>query len=209
MIRNLIIVLAVSMLSGCATPALVTVDTPVPVSAKDSRDDGVLRDKDGRPVRHDLLGQSLPEFSAETIEGEAFESGDLAGKWTVLAAWGVWCHDSRNDAQHINELAQAVAVEADIDFLSVHVPFSSEHINIAYRDYGSVGGFFEAKGVAWPTIIDEQADIRELLEVKWTPTYLVVGPDLTVQAFRTDFSVEGDAAVAAFLRDVKALIGSG
>ena len=209
MIRNLIIILTVSMLSGCATPALVTVDTPVPVSAKDSRDDGVLRDKDGRPVRHDLLGQSLPEFSAETIEGEAFASGDLAGKWTVLAAWGVWCHDSRNDAQHINELAQAVAANADIDFLSVHVPFSSEHTDIAYRDYGSVDGFFEAKGVAWPTIIDEQADIRELLEIKWTPTYLVVGPDLTVQAFRTDFSVEGDAAVATFLRDVKALIGAG
>ena len=208
MIRNLITFVAVSMLAGCATPALVTVDTPVPVSAKDSRDDGVLRDKDGRPVRHDLLGQSLPEFSAETIEGEAFSSGDLAGKWTVLAAWGVWCHDSRNDAQQINELAQAIAAETGIDFLSVHMPFSSEHTDIAYRGYGSVDAFFEAKDVSWPTIIDEQADIREALQVKWTPTYLVVGPDLTVQAFRTDFSVEGDAAVSAFLRDVKTLIES-
>ncbi len=208
MIRSLIIVVAVSLLTGCATPALVTLDTPVPASAKDSRDDGVLRDKDGRPVRHDLLGQSLPDFSAETIEGEAFASGDLAGKWTVLAAWGVWCHDSRNDAQHIHELAQAIAAETDMDFLSVHMPFSSEHTDIAYRDYGSVSGFFEAKDVAWPTIIDEQADIRELLQVKWTPTYLVVGPDLTVQAFRTDFSVAGDVAVADFLRDVEALIAA-
>lgn len=191
--------------AGCATASFVTADTPVPASAKDSRADGILRDRDGRPVQHNLLGKPLPDFSAEAIDGAVFSSADLAGKWTVLAAWGVWCHDSRNDAQNINALAEAVANEDGLEFLSIHMPFSSEHTDIAYRDYGSVESFFEAKDVSWPTIIDEDAGIRELIQVQWTPSYLVVAPDLTVRAFRTDFSVVGEDAVDAFVRDVKAL----
>ncbi|MEO9968321.1 MAG: TlpA disulfide reductase family protein [Hyphomonadaceae bacterium] len=204
-VRLLTFLSLVVFAAGCATPSFVMVDTPVPASAKDSRDDGILRDRDGRPVRHNLLGQTLPEFAAEAIDGSVFSSGDLAGKWTVLAAWGVWCHDSRNDAEHINALAKAAADDGGIEFVSIHMPFSAEHTDIAYRDYGSVEAYFEAKDVSWPTIIDEQADIRALLEIQWTPSYLVVGPDMTVRAFRTDFSVTGEDAVAAFVRDVKAL----
>jgi len=195
-------------LGGCAVtsaPAFVTADTLVPASAKDSRDDGVLRDADGRPVRHELLGQALPEFSAQAIDGSVVSSNDLAGQWTVLVAWGVWCHDSRNDADNINALARAVEGESGLEFLSVHMPFSAEHTDIAYRDYGSIDGFFEARDVSWPTIVDEDAEIRALLKVQWTPSYLVVAPDLTVRAFRTDLSVVGDAAVETFLQDVKAL----
>ncbi len=201
------IFLALTLPACALTPALsfVTVDTPVPVSAKDSRKDGVLRDKDGRPVRHALLGQVLPEFRAKALDGRTVSSADLAGQWTVLAAWGVWCHDSRNDADYIDALAKAVGAENDIEFLSVHVPFSAEHTDIAYRDYGSVEGYFEAREVSWATIIDEDASIRERLQIKWTPSYLVIGPDLMVRAFRTDFSVADEGAVATFLEDVKRL----
>jgi peroxiredoxin len=205
---RLLIVFVLLALSSCAlapSPTFVTADTPVPSSAKDTRDDGVLRDRDGRPVRHALLGRTLPDFRAESLDGRTFSTADLAGQWTVLTAWGVWCHDSRNDADHINALAQAVLGQDGLGFLSVHMPFSSKHTDIAFRDYGSVEGFFEARNVSWPTLVDHDASIRELLQVEWTPSYLVIAPDLTVRAFRTDFSVADEGAVAAFVADVKRL----
>ena len=122
MCRLLMIFLALTLPACALTPALsfVTVDTPVPVSAKDSRKDGVLRDKDGRPVSHALLGQVLPAFRAKALDGRTVSSADLAGQWTVLAAWGVWCHDSRNDADYIDALAEAVDAENDIEFSQLH-----------------------------------------------------------------------------------------
>jgi len=210
--HRLLSILLVLSLPACAltpTSSLVTADTPVPAFAKDSRADSVLRDRDGRPVRHALLGEMLPVFSAKALDGHTVSTADLAGGWTVLAAWGVWCHDSRNDADHINALAQATMGEEGLGFLSVHMPFSSEHTDIAYRNYGSVDGYFNARNVSWPTVIDEDASIREQLQIKWTPSYLVVGPDLKVRAFRTDFSVAEEGAVAAFLADVKQLMDAG
>ena len=207
MLRLLIVSLLLALPACAVMPpaSFVTADTPVPQSAKDSREDGVLRDRDGRPVRHGLLGQALPAFEAASLTGELVSSADLAGQWTVLAAWGVWCHDSRNDADNINALARALAAESGIEFLSVHMPYSADHVDIAYRGFGSVEGFFEAEGVDWPVIVDEDASLRDALQIEWTPSYLVVAPDLTVRAFRTDFSVAGEGAVAAFVDDVKRL----
>lgn len=211
-LRCLLIALSLLALPACAmtvASSFVTVDTPVPASAKDSREDGVLRDRDGRPVRHALLGEVLPEFEAETLDGAIVSSAEFAGQWTVLTAWGVWCHDSRNDAAHMNALAETVAAEAGLGFLSVHMPFSAEHTDISFRDYGSVAGFFEARNVSWPTIIDEDASLRQRLHIEWTPSYLIVGPDLTVRGFRTDFSVAEEGALAAFVEDVKRLMAEG
>ena len=52
------------------------------------------------------------------------------------------------------------------------------------------------------TVIDEDASIREALKIRWTPTYLLVAPDLTVQGFRTGLADAGDDAVKTFVQDI-------
>ncbi|MEM9668581.1 MAG: TlpA disulfide reductase family protein [Pseudomonadota bacterium] len=184
---------------------LVTVGSELPPSAEDTRDDGILRDSTGRPVLHDLLGERLPDMQATRVGGDGFTTSDLAGRWTILAVWGVWCHDSRNDMDNIADLAGRTEHMDDLDFLSVHVPYSADHLDSMYRQHGSVDRFFEARGVSFPAVLDETAELRAALKIEWTPTYLLVGPDLTVHGYRTDFSKGGDSAVETFLEDTQKL----
>ena len=44
-----------------AATGFITSNDFVPATAEDSRDDGILRDADGRPYTYALLGQPLPE----------------------------------------------------------------------------------------------------------------------------------------------------
>ncbi|MEO1321860.1 MAG: hypothetical protein AAFV59_02530 [Pseudomonadota bacterium] len=86
--------------------------------------------------------------------------------------------------------------------MSIHTPPSADHVDIALRGYESVPAWFDEQGWSFPTLIDEDASIRTALRIRWTPTYLVVAPDLTVQGFRTGLADAGDLAVKSFVQDI-------
>ncbi|MEM8634307.1 MAG: TlpA disulfide reductase family protein [Pseudomonadota bacterium] len=188
---------------------LVTFGSALPATADDTRDDGILRDETGRPVTHPLIGMPLPDFDAPTADGGVFDSAQLEGQWTILVAWGVWCHDSRNDMDNIAAVASRAHDTENLEFVSVHVPWTPDHLDTMYRNYGSVSGYFDARGVSFPTILDETTDLRAALQIQWTPTYLVIGPDLKVRGYRTDLSRSGDGAVDRFLGRVALLRDAG
>lgn len=179
------------------------VGSEIPASADLSRGD-VPRDSYGRPYTYEGLGQPLPAFTGELAVGASFASSELAGKWTVIEVWGIWCHDSRNDAPFAAALSRELALDADVGFMSIHTPPNAEHADKAMRGYTSVSAWFEEKGWTFPTLIDSDASIRDALRIRWTPTYLVVAPDLTVQGFRTGLHGTGESAVEDFVRDIAA-----
>ncbi len=172
-----------------------------PATADLSRGD-VPRDSYGRPFTYEGLGKPLPAFSGELASGASFASSVLEGRWTVIEVWGIWCHDSRNDAPYAAALSRALAQDPDVDFMSIHTPQNDQRTRQAFRGYSSVSAWFEEQGWSAPTLIDRDASIRELLRIRWTPTYLVVAPDLTVQGFRTGLAGTGDMAVKDFVQDI-------
>ena len=133
---------------------LITASTPIPQSATDSRDDGILRSESGRPVTHDLLGKPLFQFEAPQIGGGIFNSDSLRGKWTVMTFWGVWCHDSRNDAENIAAVAAHFADHPDVQFMSLHVPYNRDFLDKRFSKFDSVEAYFEDRGLSWPTALD-------------------------------------------------------
>ena len=173
----------------------------IPASADLSRGD-VPRDDYGRPYTYEGLGEALPEFTGELSNGTSFSSTLLEGRWTVIEVWGIWCHDSRNDARYAAALSRALAQDPDVDFMSIHTPQNADRADKAYRNYGSVSAWLNEKGGSFPTLVDKAASIREILRVRWTPTYLVIAPDLTVQGFRTGLADAGDMAVKDFVKDI-------
>lgn len=172
-----------------------------PATADLSRGD-VPRDSYGRPFTYEGLGEPLPAFTGELASGAMFASSLLEGRWTVIEVWGIWCHDSRNDAPYAAALSRAIAQDPDLDFMSIHTPQNAERTRQAYRGYSSVSAWFEEQGWSVPTLVDRDASIREALRIRWTPTYLVVAPDLTVQGFRTGLAGTGDMAVKDFIQDI-------
>ncbi len=180
----------------------LTAETAAPLTA-----DGVVeRDAGKRPVGYELIGRTVPDFTAPLVGGGETNAEALRGKWTVVDVWGIWCGDCRRDTPLVQELARAIDADPQVEFLSIHTPPNATRAAEAYGQFGSVEAYFAAEGVSYPTAIDADASLRGALKVRWTPSYLLVGPDLKVHAFRTDLSVGGEGNAEAALADVRALI---
>jgi len=190
-----------------AATYLIRPSMSVPDTADMSRGD-VPRDDYGRPYTYEYLGQALPAFSGPLVDGGTFASSDLSGKWTVIEVWGLWCHDSMNDAPYAAALSIALAQDPALDFMSIHTPQSADHIDRAYKSYGSVGAYFADKGYSYPTVVDTDATLRDLLKIRWTPTYILVAPDLSVQAFRTGLADAKGEPVKDFVQQISDIRGS-
>ncbi len=165
----------------------------------------IPRDEAGRPYSNRLLGQAFPDISGVLIDGTAWSSETLQGRWTVVDIWGLWCPDCMADAPYVAQLALILEGEPDIHFLSIHTPPNRARLSDAFGKYGSVEAYFETVGYSYPTLVDQTGDILEALLIDWRPTYLLVGPDGKVHAFRSDFSVGGAEGVTDAITQIKAI----
>ena len=179
-------------------------DTPIPTEVDRSRGD-VPRDSYGRPFAYEYLGEMLPAFSGQLADGESFDSGQLAGSWTIIEIWGLWCHDSMRDSSFAADLSSALQTNPNIDFMSVHTPYTAATASQAYGKFSSVAAYFEGQGYSFPTVVDKTASIRGVLKVRWTPTYLVIAPDLTVQGFRTGLADASGDPVTDFIAQIESV----
>ncbi len=186
-----------------AATSFMTENMPPPPGAVDSRGDGVMRDADGRPFGYALLGRALPAFAAPMADGTTFDSENIS-RWTVIYVWGAWCGDCLADGPYADALARAVAQDPDLDFVSIHVPASKARATPEelYGKFGSLEAYFASAGYTLPTVVDPDGRLRQLLEISWTPSYLLIGPDRVVQGFRSDLSKAGGEPVKDFLREV-------
>jgi thiol-disulfide isomerase/thioredoxin len=190
------------------TTRLITTNPPSVASADSTHDDAAAHGDHERPLEYELLGKPFPQFTATMADGQAFDSSVL-NRWMVIQVWGVWCGDSKRDAPYAAALATAIEQDPDLYFLSIHVPQNAESTSDEdmYGTYGSVEGFFAQEGHSYPTVIDSDASIRDLLKINWTPSYILISPDGVVRAFRTDLSVAGGEPVKDFLKDVARVKG--
>ncbi|OZB12980.1 MAG: hypothetical protein B7X53_17070, partial [Hyphomonas sp. 34-62-18] len=121
-----------------------------------------------------------------------------------IDVWGAWCSDCVADGPYVDALARAIAQDPDLDFISIHVPANANRATPEelYGKYGSLDAYFASAGYSVPTVLDTDASLRELLQISWTPSYLVVSPDGVVRGFRTDLRVIEDQPVKTFIQDI-------
>jgi len=180
----------------------MTPDMDVPSGADMSRGD-VPRDGYGRPYTYAFLGKKLPIFDGVMADGKSFSSLSLEGSWAVIRVWGMWCHDSRGELEEAAKLASDLEQTDGLIFMSIHVPQNAENAGRALRGYEALSDFFEEAGYSYQTLMDEDATLRETLKIRWTPSYILVAPDGSVQGFRTSLADAGEDAVDTFLQDIK------
>ncbi|MCI4645474.1 MAG: TlpA family protein disulfide reductase [Hyphomonadaceae bacterium] len=185
-----------------AATGFITENSIAPESATNTHGDDVLLDDDGRPYGYGLLGARLPDFTAPMVSGGEWSPRRI-DSWTIVYVWGLWCDDCIADAPHAAELAALAKAEPGLDFISIHTPPNARRADEAFGRYDSVEAYFEAVGYSYPTVLDIDASLSEMLQIAWTPTYLLVSPDGVVRGFRTDLSVAGDTPVDDFMANVR------
>jgi len=194
---------ALPFVEGLPRDQWLTAASAVPLSA-----DGVVRDEKRRPYSYELIGQKVPAFSAELFGGGAVNQDVFKDKWTIVDVWGIWCGDCRRDTPLVRDLHQLAEADPELEFISLHTPPNRARAAEAYGSYGSIAAYFASEGGGYPTIVDKDASVREALKIVWTPTYLLIGPDLTIHAFRTDLSAGDEAGPARVIEQAKAIRAS-
>ena len=71
------------------------------------------------------VGQTLPDFSVETLEGGSFTLSEHRGEVTVLNLWATWCGPCVRELPHFEAFA---AAHPDVCVLAIHGPMITEDV---------------------------------------------------------------------------------
>jgi hypothetical protein len=133
---------------------------------------------------YSLIGQTTPAFSFRNVGGGAVTSEQLRGRWTILGFWNATLAGVEEETRYIRALNSAVDQDPDLDFLTIYLK-----LDAAGADIGK--WFANNGGDPWPTLVDEGgADVTFSIAV--LPAYLLIGPDLTIHAWRGALSSDPD-----------------
>ena len=147
-----------------------------------------------------LIGMTAPAFSADLSGGGKVSEAALMGHWTILAFWGLWSDDSIADAKYIRALVSAAEADPDLDFLSIHTPPGPGRDAEALGSFRSLASWFANQGGPWPTGLDPDGKIATAFRVNSAPVYLLIGPDLTIEAYRTQLASTPDDGIKPVIR---------
>jgi hypothetical protein len=158
------------------SPDQQTVATPAgPAAAEGWRTDAAT---------YPLAGGKLPAFAAKPDNGPDISNESLRGRWTIIGFQSPG--DAADEGRYISALNSAVDQDPDLDFLLVY--------RIEKGSLLEIPPYF-------PAIRDDQWKIAKALQVGATPAYLLVGPDLTIHAYRGALSSDPDG-IKAVIRGV-------
>jgi hypothetical protein len=145
-----------------------------------------------------MLGMTLPTFSAPLHGGGTVTQDALRDHWTILGFWNSGSDDSVADARYIQALNSAAGQDPDLAFLSVHIPAAGG----APPETKSLDAWFSEQGGPWPTALDADGSLASTFMVSKLPTYLLVGPDLTIEGYRGALNATPDDGIKSVIRGV-------
>ena len=120
-----------------------------------------------------LVGGSPPNFSAATVDGEAFKLADLAGRPIWLTFGATWCADCRAEAPDLQATYAKYAPEG-LAVVSIWLQESDQEV----RDYAA------RLGLTFTKIADPSTVIASRYRTYGLPTHFFIGPDGAIREIR-------------------------
>lgn len=170
----------------------------VPLLGPDEEIHGWVMSPDG----YQLFNTITPGFRGSQHKGGLVSQDTLRGKWTIMAFWGLWSEDSLAEARYLAALSTAAKQDRGLNFLSVHTPPGPERGDEALGGFLSLDSWFADNGGAWPTLMDRDGRIAATFAVDTVPKYLLIGPDLTIEAWRGPIAGTSEDGIKSAIRGV-------
>ncbi len=113
-----------------------------------------------------LKGHPAPEFTLQTLDGDALSLSDLQGKAVVLNFWATWCPPCRAEMPEL----QAAYEEYSPGGLVVLGVNQGE-------DQAAVKAYLEELNLTFPVVLDTQFEASEIYQVNSLPTTFFIDRD--------------------------------
>jgi hypothetical protein len=145
------------------------------------------------PASYAMLGGAIPGFSLDSLGGGKVTQEDLRNRWTILGFWNATIAGIEDESRFIRALNSAADQDPDLDFRTVYLKLDAADADIAK--------WFANNGGAWPTLVDK-GEAADLFGIQQTPFYLLIGPDLTIEAYRGALTTTPDDGIKSVIRGV-------
>ena len=170
-------------------PASVTADSTVPPTEQATASvapraavEGWETDLTSFP----LIGSTLPAFALFQANGTELTQENLRNRWTIIGFAVSTEALAKPENDYIAALNSAADQDPDLDFLAIRPAAVTPP---------------PATPPAWPTLYDEKG-YTTALGITAAPSYLLVGPDLTIEGYRGALSATPDDGIKSVIRGV-------
>jgi peroxiredoxin len=116
------------------------------------------------------VGQPVPDFVAQQVDGDKVRLSDLKGKAVVLNFWGSWCEPCRDEMPALNRAAKEF-VDKNVVILAINVGESEVPVKSFARQY---------QLDALPLLMDPSRAITRKYQIGETPSTFFVKADGTL-----------------------------
>lgn len=116
------------------------------------------------------IGNTAPNFSIVTIDGEQTSLESLRGQTVLLNFWGTWCGPCRREMPDLQSLYEQYADDG-LTILAIAVNDTTNDI-LAFQ---------EEFGLTFPLALDEDDVVNTLYEITSQPSTLLIDPEGVIQ----------------------------
>ena len=135
------------------------------------------------------VGNLAPDFQLTRLDGSTLSLADLRGQPAVLVFWASWCQYCREEAPHINKLADDYAARG-VRVFGINVRESHTRTESGIKDFG----------IRYSVVRDTDGDTARNYNVEGIPTILFLDRKGTVRyvgnAVPSDYSQRLEALLA-------------
>lgn len=128
------------------------------------------------------INTPLTAMAGATADGSAFDAGSLRGRWTILGLWS--SPPPADEASFTAALSSAADQDPVLDVLVIHA-----------------AGTAPQPAPPWP-MMQDGGMLLSTLAPPTSPAYLLVGPDLNIEAYRGALSATPDDGIKSVIRGV-------
>lgn len=136
------------------------------------------------------MGSTLAAFALKQADGTELTQENLRGRWTILAFVGGNDAAAKTEHDYVAALNSAADQDPDLDFLAVQSVAAQQPATNTPR-----------APAPWPTVYDD-AGVTAALRIDTPPSYLLVGPDLTIEGYRGALASTPEDGIKSVIRGV-------
>lgn len=125
-------------------------------------------------------GDTPPDFTLMTLDGEKVTLSDLRGKKVVLNFWATWCPPCKAEMPHMQNYYEQYAKEQNVEILAVNLT-SGERDLSADAKIETVMTFRDSYELTFPILLDTENDAGEDYQVLTIPTTYFIDSNGYVQ----------------------------
>ncbi len=131
---------------------------------------GLLRNQEG-PI---TVGETVPNFTLTTFEGDQISLGSLKGKVVVLNFWASWCKPCEEEAAELETAWRMYQPSGEVIFLGVDYVDTEPEAK----------AYLEKFDVTYPNGPDLRTQISQAFRIRGVPETYIIGKDGKLASFK-------------------------